>query len=258
MIDQVRSYSRSDGGCSKGCSEKWWELAILKVGLVMASGCEEREVRSVQWEAVLRCSCCFRRRGQLVELLYGEDRASGLAVSLWGCLPASRVGSSGPPSCAFGLRAVPRAGAVWGPLRIRSTVSGALERVLRQWWGQSLRDRCWGTCRGGRRRDARGLGREPRERDVPEGQGRPGWRKEVVRRVRWEHRLPQRRKSDRWLWQHRERSLVVTMEVLVKAWLALRECESTGHGDSRFGVCCKGIRAVAGGCSGLWDQGRVS
>lgn len=59
LIDQVRSCSRSDGGCSKGCSEKWWELDILKVGLMMASGCEEREreVRSVQLEVVLRWSC---------------------------------------------------------------------------------------------------------------------------------------------------------------------------------------------------------
>lgn len=41
----------------------------------------------------------------------------------------------------------------------------------------------------------------------------------------------------------------------MKAQWAQRECESIGCAHSRFGVCCKGIRAEGGRCAGVWGQG---
>lgn len=104
----------------------------------------------MQLEVVLRWSCCFRRRGELVELLYGEDGAFGLAASLWGCLLASRVELKWTSELCLRGEGSPSG---WGCLFGGHCVSGALYRehwrVLRQWWRQSLRYGCWGACRGG-------------------------------------------------------------------------------------------------------------
>ena len=126
LIDQVRSCSRSDGGCSKGCSEKWWELDILKVGLMMASGCDERER-----ERFGLCSwklCC----GGVVELCCGEDGVFGLAVSLWGCPLASRVELKWTPELCLRGEGSPSG---WGCLFGGHCVSGAL---YREHWSEYL------------------------------------------------------------------------------------------------------------------------